>query len=101
MAGDPVENVLWVWTASELLVIAAFMGLLVASLTGDTTLFTSASRRLRLAGVAFLTVELLIPLWVFVDLRRRGESGSLWMHVAAMPGINIFGLFAYLQERKA
>lgn len=95
------HELLWVWTVGELLLVVALFWLLAASLLGETTLLSSMSRTIRLGAVAFLAVELLIPLWVFFDLRRRPDDpGSFWMHVAAMPGINIFGLLAYLQARK-
>lgn len=95
------HELLWVWTVGELLALVVLCWLLVASLRGDTTLFSSLSRTIRLGAVGFLAVELLIPLWVFFDLRRRPDDpGSFWMHVAAMPGINLFGVLAYLQARK-
>ena len=101
MSEEAGHRTLWMWTAAELAAILVLFWLLAASLVGHTTLFSSVSRQVRLGAVAFLTVELLIPLWVFFDLRRRpNDSGHFWMHVAAMPGINIFGLLAYLQARK-
>lgn len=85
----------------ELGAVLVLFWLLAASLARRTTLLSSGSRPVRIGAVAFLTVELLIPLWVLLDLRRRPDDpGHFWMHVAATPGINIFGLLAYLQTRE-
>lgn len=103
MSDDSDENAhgfLWWWTVPELAVVVVLLGLVVASLLGRTATFSTVSRPLRLAAAAFLTVEVLIPVWVFLDLRRRPDVDSFWIHVAAMPGINLFGLVAYLQQRK-
>lgn len=75
------------------------------SLVGTPPVFgtelASVSRPLRAAGVAFLAIELLSPLWVYFALRRYpGGVGSLWVHVASMPGLNLFGFIAYLQQWK-
>ena len=104
MATEGDHRILWVWTAPELAALVALFGLLVISLVGTPPVFAtelaSVSRSLRVAGVAFLAIELLIPLWVYIDLRQRKLGmDSIWMHVAAMPGLNLFGLFAYLQKR--
>jgi hypothetical protein len=105
MAGEIDHRILWLWTAPELGALVAVFGLLITSLVGTppvlATDFASVSRPIRAAGVAFLAIELLIPLWVYFDLRRHPSGvGSLWVHVAAMPGFNLFGFVAYLQERK-
>jgi hypothetical protein len=101
MVDDATERVLWMWTAQELAVFVVVGALLVAGLVGETTLWTSVSRRLRLGALAFVAVQLLAPLWVYVDLRRRGDdSGTMWVHVAAMPLLNVFGLVAYLDYRR-
>lgn len=90
----------WVYTLPELVVVAGTFLLLAVSELGGGSFLSSVSRPIRLALLAFLAVELLIPLWVWVDLRRRPErSNSLWVHAAAMPVVNIFGLFAYLADR--
>lgn len=92
---------LWVLTAYEVVALAVLIGLLTASLVGRISLFSSVSRSIRIGAVVFLAIELLIPLWVYVDLRRRPDTSStLWMHVTAMPVINLFGFVAYLHERK-
>jgi hypothetical protein len=36
---------------------------------------------------------------VFVDARRRGIDG-VWVHVAALPVVNVVGVAAYLLERE-
>ena len=90
---------IWIWTASELFALVVLFGLLVGSLTGTTTVFASFDRTLRIAGLVVVAVELLIPVVVFFDLRRRPDADAFWLHVAAMPGINVFGLLAYLVAR--
>lgn len=101
MVDEATHRVLWVWTASELLVVSGALGLLVASLVGMTTIFSSLARPVRIAAVLFLLVELSIPLWVYADIGQRETApDAFWIHVAAMPGINFFGLVAYLQERR-
>jgi hypothetical protein len=101
MVDEATHRVLWVWTASELLIVLGALGLLVASLVGTATVFSFLSRPVRVAAVLFLLVELSIPLWVYVDIRHREPApDGFWVHVAAMPGINLFGLVAYLQERR-
>ena len=101
MVDEATHRVLWVWTASELLIVLGALGLLVASLVGMTTVVSFLSRPVRVAAVLFLLVELSIPLWVYVDIRQREPApDAFWVHVAAMPGINFFGLVAYLQERR-
>jgi hypothetical protein len=95
------QGYLWALTAYEFVVLIVLVGLLTASLIGWTSLFSSLSRPVRIGAVVFLTIELLIPLWVYVDLRRRPDTSSaLWIHVTAMPVINLFGFIAYLHERK-
>lgn len=92
---------LWALTAYEIVLLILSVGLLTASLIGWTSLFSSLSRAIRIGAVVFLTVELLIPLWVYVDLRRRPDTSStFWVHVTAMPVINLIGFIAYLHERK-
>lgn len=98
MDGDD-HGVLWVWTVSELFALVVLFGLLVGSLTGRSAVFASYDRTLRLAGLVVVTVELLIPVVVFLDLRRRPDEDTFWMHVAAMPGVNVFGLLAYIVSR--
>ena len=99
------HRVLWVWTPPELIALVAVFSLLAASVVGTPPLFaaelSSVSRLARGAALAFIAIELLIPLWVYIDLHRHHEStDSLWVHVAAMPGLNLVGFVAYLQERK-
>ena len=90
----------WAYTLPELVVVAGAFLLLAASVFGGGSFLSSVSRPIRLALLAFLAVELLIPLWVWVDLRRRPDEGnSHWIHAAAMPVVNLFGLVAYLADR--
>jgi hypothetical protein len=100
MADESTERVLWIWTAQELVGFVVVGWLLAASLIGRTALWSSVSRQLRLVALAFVAVQLFIPLWVFVDVRRRDDAGTMWVHVAAMPLLNFFGFVAYLDYRR-
>ncbi|PSP55369.1 hypothetical protein BRC82_05330 [Halobacteriales archaeon QS_1_67_19] len=100
MTEDAAESVLWVWTIVELLFFVVLFGLLFESVTGSENVLSSLSRQLRLAALAFVGGQLLAPLWVYYDLRRRHDSGLLWVHVTAMPLLNVFGLLGYLAHRQ-
>lgn len=101
MPDDASAQALWPLTVAELLALALGFVVLVASLTGATTLLTSFSRPLRLAALAFVAVELLIPAYVFYDSRRSGiETSEMWVHAAAMPVISLFALVGYVDERR-
>lgn len=94
------HGVLWAWTLPELLAVLALFVLLVASLAGASSFYSSVSWPVRAAIAGLLAVELLIPAWVYYDLRRSDAEDTFWVHVAAMPVLNLFGLFAYLQDRE-
>lgn len=96
-----IERVLWIWTGGEVLVLLSLGWLLWGSLFGDSTFLAGVSRSLRLAGLAFVSFQLLVPLVVFLDLRHRSEDPQyMWVHVSAMPVLNVFGLVGYLEERR-
>jgi steroid 5-alpha reductase family enzyme len=79
----------------------ALWALLVGGFLGYTTALTSYSRSLRLAATAFLTLEWAIPLGVSLDVRRRSDDPDpMWIHAAALPVVNVFGVIAYLEDRK-
>lgn len=63
MADESAEQALWTWTVSELVGVAVLFLLLAFSVFGDGPFFSSVSRRLRIAALTFLAIELLIPLW--------------------------------------
>lgn len=101
MPDDASEPSLWPLTVAELAALAAAFVLLAASLTGATPLLASVSRTARLAALAFVAVELLIPAYVVYDSRRSGlETSELWVHAAAMPVISLFALVGYVDERR-
>ncbi|ESP89072.1 hypothetical protein [Candidatus Halobonum tyrrellensis] len=88
--------------AADVAGLVALAAYVVVGVFGDGGLLASASGPVRLAAVAFVAAELLIPVWVFLDVRRRPEMrerGMLWVPAAAMPVLNVFGLAAYLVER--
>ena len=101
MPDAPIERVLVFWLVSEILLLLFLFYLLAASLLGQANVASAYSRPLRVAGLAFVTVELLIPTWIYYDVRRRPEATStIWVHAAAMPLVNLFGLVGYLEERR-
>ncbi len=92
------ERILWAWTGAELLALLAFFLLFTpAALSGRG--FGSFSTGFVRAGWLFLLLELLIPLAVYLDMRRRGRIEPAWLHVAAAPLLNLLGLVAYLSRR--
>jgi hypothetical protein len=94
------ERALVGMTVSEIGALALVAFLLASSLFGDGFFLADTSRTLRAAALGFVVFELLVPLWVYVDIRRQAEPPDrVWIHVAAMPVINLFGLVAYLVER--
>ena len=98
-ADAPADGALWWWTVSELVVVAALFLALAGDTAGATSVFPGLSPRLRAAALAFAAIELVIPLWVFFDVRRTGAR-AVWVHAAAMPLVNILGLAAYLVHRR-
>ncbi len=100
MVDEATERVLWIWTLSELALLGVFFLLLAASLFGEGSLLSTVSRQVRIIALGLLTVELLIPLFVYLNLRRSPHrSDTIWIHIAAMPLLNILGLMAYLADR--
>lgn len=101
MVDDATERVLWIWTVCELALLVVVLWYLWNSVFGASGFLSSVSRQVRLGALAFVVVELLVPLWVFLDLHKRDdESGTMWAHVSAMPFLNLFGLVAYLDYRR-
>ena len=99
MSGD-ADGVLRIWFVYEIAALVGAFVLVAASLAGYTALLDGFSRGTRLAALAFFAVELLIPAYVYLDLRRRGDTeNTIWLHVSAMPVVNFFGLLGYLEER--
>jgi bacteriorhodopsin len=97
---DATDRVLWIWTVAELAGLAALLVLLVASVTGETAFLSSVSREIRVAAAAFVAVELLIPLLVYLDVRRQPDGPrTIWLHAVATPVVNVLGLVAYLAVR--
>lgn len=95
------EPRLWPLLVSELLFLAGGVVVVAASLLGRSALLTGYSVRLRAAALVVLTVELLIPLGIYLDLRRRQDDPDTeWLHAAVMPVVNVFGLVAYLEGRR-
>lgn len=76
----------------------AVLGAYVASgLVGAES--TPLSPTAALVLMAFVLAELLVPVAVYVDLRRLDEPNWIWVHAAALPIVNLFGLLAYLADR--
>lgn len=97
---ERAEHILWIWTLGEVSLLAWVGWLLVRSLVWNAGVLVGLSRSLRLVGLAFVVFQLLVPLAVYLDVRRREEGpGMLWVHVAAMPVLNVFGLVGYVEAR--
>ncbi|MFC7070476.1 hypothetical protein [Halobaculum lipolyticum] len=100
MVSDEVEHALWAFTLPELVGVAALLALVANSVFGGGGFLASTSRPLRLALLAFLTVELLIPIAIYLDMRRLADPPDrVWLHAAAMPILNLLGAIAYLDRR--
>ncbi len=94
------ERALLGMTLAEVALLAVIGVMLVLSLFGDGSFLADTSRAVRAAALVFVVVELLVPLWIIFDIRRRTDDPDyMWIHVAAMPVINLFGLAAYLADR--
>jgi hypothetical protein len=98
MAGDP-PGFGWI-TAAEVGGLVVLYAVVVASVLAGGGVLGSLAWELRVALLSFLTVEVLIPLWVYWDLRRFPDAPALWVHAAVVPVVNLFGLVAYLAERR-
>lgn len=96
---EAAERFLVVVTAGEVVLLGTISLMLAASVFGDGTFLADSSRTLRLAGLVFAVVEMLVPVWILADVWRREDADPVWIHVAAMPLINLVGLAAYLSER--
>ncbi|MEF8808685.1 hypothetical protein [Natronomonas sp.] len=102
MAEDDDADVLFALTVTELFALVVAFGVVAASLLGWTGLLDQFSRTVRLLALAFLAVELLVPAWVFYDVRRRGATDDrVWVHASVMPVVNLLAVLAYLAEREA
>lgn len=96
---DDADGALRIWFAYEIAALLGAFALVAASLAGYTAMLDGFSRQLRWGALTFFAVELLIPASVSLDLRRRDEGKTIWLHVSAMPVVNLFGLLGYLEER--
>jgi hypothetical protein len=95
-------DVLFPLFVAELLALVGAFAVVSASVLGWTTILDSVSPTVRLLALAFLTVELLVPAWVYYDIRRRGEEEDrVWLHASVMPVVNLLVVLAYLAEQDA
>ncbi len=92
-------SVLRIWFVGEIGALLVLFGIVAATFVGFDTPAAPFDRSLRLGMLAFLTVELLIPLYVALDLRGREDVGEIWLHVSAMPVVNLVGLLGYVEAR--
>jgi hypothetical protein len=94
------ERALIGMTIGEVGLLLLIGGLLTLSLFGGGSFLADTSRSVRALALGFIVVELLVPLWVYFDIRRRTDNPDrVWIHVAAMPVINLFALAAYFADR--
>ncbi|MFC7136163.1 hypothetical protein ACFQRB_05545 [Halobaculum litoreum] len=100
MVSAGVERALWAYTIPELVALAVLLALVAGSVFGAGTFLASTPFTVRVALLAFLVVELLIPIAVYLDMRRLDDPPDrVWIHAAAMPVVNLFGAIAYLDRR--
>ncbi|MCY4731731.1 hypothetical protein KY092_14325 [Natronomonas gomsonensis] len=85
---------------AELLTLVVAFAVVAASLLDRTALLASFSRTIRLLALGFLTVELLVPAWLYYDIRKRGGD-RVWLHASVMPVVNLLAVAAYVSERNA
>jgi hypothetical protein len=85
---------------AELLTLVVAFAVVAASLVGRTTLLLSFSRTARLFALGFLTVELLVPAWLYYDIRKR-DGDRVWLHASVLPLVNLLAVGAYISERNA
>jgi hypothetical protein len=94
------ERALLAMTVGEVALLVSIGCLLALSLFGGGSFLADTSRSVRTLTLGFVVVELLVPLWVYIDIRRRTDDPDrVWIHVAAMPVINLFALAAYFADR--
>jgi len=91
-----VLRIFLVWELGALLVL---FGIVAGTFVGIETPASPFDRSLRIAALAFFAVELLIPLAVYLDMRGRESVDEIWLHVSAMPVVNVVGLLGYLDAR--
>ena len=99
-SGEFDERALLFLVVPEVVAFGGVGVLLANSVFGDGAFLASYPVSLRLAAFAAAAVQCLVVVWVYLDVRRRPEMGPMWVHAAAMPVLNVFGLAAYLAERK-
>ncbi|MUV87857.1 hypothetical protein GJ631_15175 [Natronomonas sp. CBA1123] len=97
---DDDSDVLFPLFVAELLTLVVALAVVTASLLGRTALLASFSRTARLLALGFLTVELLVPAWLYYDIRKRGGD-RMWLHASVMPIVNLLAVAAYISERNA
>lgn len=97
MTDDPLAALL-VLTVGEVVLFGVVAALLASGLFAGGDFLAGVARPLRLVALVVTLVELVVPVYVLVDSRRRGIDG-VWVHVAVLPLVNVVGLAAYLMER--
>lgn len=85
----------------ELVFLGWILSFVVRSLLWGSTVLDAYSVGLRLVAAAFLVVEMLVPVVVFVDLLRRPDDPDFeWLHVTLLPLVNLLGALAYFEDRR-
>jgi len=98
---DQTERVMLALLIPELLALIGAFALLSGTFLGWSSVFASYPPTVRLGALMFVCLELLIPLGVFLDIRRRDDDpDTMWVHAAAIPLINLIGVLAYLEDRQ-
>lgn len=95
------ERYLLALAALEIAFLAGIFVIIAANAFGDGSLAAATSQPVLFVALAFVGVELLIPLYVVWDLRRSPEAmDPLWIHAVLTPVVNVFGLMAYRWKRQ-
>jgi hypothetical protein len=99
--GGDDRLLLYAFLVPEILLMGTLGATMAASLLGWMDAFSGFSTSVRAAFLAFAVVETLIPLAVVLDMRRRDDDPDhAWIHAAALPVVNVFGVLAYLEDRR-
>lgn len=98
---DEDDKVLHYLMVPEVALIVWLFATVSYSLLGGQTFVSSYARSLQVALWVFLALELLCPVAVYLDMRRRGdEIDVVWLHAVMLPLVNVFGLIGYLADRR-
>ena len=95
------QRVMFAFVLTQTLLLGWLAVQLARGFFGSAGAFTGLSAALRAGVFLFVLVEILVPLFVYVDVARRTDDPDwVWVHAATMPVLNLLGLVAYLDDRE-